>query len=350
VSLDIAGRLRYPPPQPDWLALHEEDVIDPALPIIDAHHHIWEEPGNPYLLDHLAADLASGHNIRHTVLVEAHYGYRCDGPEALRPVGETEKVVALAAEAKVLGLATDICAAVVGHADLTLARAVEAVLEEHISAAGHRFRGVRHSVSRDPHFPDGIVVRAAPAGLLADPRYREGLATVARRSLSYDAMLYHQQIPELAAAARALPQLRIMLDHFGCIIGVGPYAGRGDETFAAWRADMVELATCPNVSVKLGGLGMIITGANWHERVRPPSSLELAQAWRPYVETCINLFGVSRCCFESNFPVDKAMYSYRTLWNAFKRLTAGASTQDRAALFHDTAARFYRIGDDAQSR
>jgi L-fuconolactonase len=344
MGLDIAGNIRYPAPRPDWLALVEEDVLEPDLPIIDAHHHIWEEPGNPYLLGHLVADLASGHNVVATVLVEAHYGYRDHGPLALRPVGETEKIVSLIAEAKERKLEAHMCAAIVSHADLTLGNAVEAVLADHVAVAGARIKGIRHSVSRDPHYPDGIVVRAAPEGLLADGRYREGLAVLARNGLSYDAMLYHNQIPELAAAARALPDLQIMLDHYGCIIGIGPYVGREAESFRAWRASMADLATCPNVSVKLGGMGMIVTGANWHERDRPPSSAELAEAWRPYTETCIDLFGADRCCFESNFPVDKAMYSYRTLWNAFKLLAAGASASEKAALFQGTASRFYRIG------
>jgi predicted TIM-barrel fold metal-dependent hydrolase len=157
-------------------------------------------------------------------------------------------------------------------------------------------------------------------------------------------MLYHQQIPELAAAARALPDLPIVIDHLGCVIGVGPYRGQERQTLAAWREDMAELAGCPNVVVKIGGLGMIICGPTWHENPLPPGSAELADAWRPQVETCIELFGVDRCMFESNFPVDKAMYSYPVLWNAFKRLASGASDDEKGALFHDTAARFYRLG------
>lgn len=349
MSLDITGRYRYPSPRADWLALDVEAVFEPSLPIVDAHHHLWNEPGNPYLLDAFLEDLESGHNIAATVFVQAHYGYRESGPEALRPVGETEKAEAMRLAALARPGSTRVADAIVAHVDLTLGDAVEDVIAAH-AAASSRLRGVRHSVSRDPHFPDGIVIRPAPVGLLADPAYRQGLRALVRAGLSYDAMLYHCQIGELTAMARAIPELPIMLDHYGCILGIGPYEGQEQEIFAAWRASMAELATCPNVSVKLGGLGMIVCGAKWHERDLPPSSLELANAWKPYAETCIELFGTARCCFESNFPVDKGMYSYRTLWNAFKRVAEGAGPDEKADLFHDTASRFYRIGDNGQSR
>jgi predicted TIM-barrel fold metal-dependent hydrolase len=350
MSLDVTGRYRYPPPDPAWLGLSEEEVLEPDLPIIDAHHHLWDEGGSLYLLDEYAADLTSGHRIVATVFAQAHYGYWQDGPEAFRPVGETERVAAIAAEAQQCGLCTRVAAGIVAHADLRLGQALDPVLAAHDEAARGALRGIRHSTARDPHFPDGIVIRPAAAGLLGDSGYRAGLHTLARNGLSYDAMLYHSQLGELIDMARDIPELPIILDHYGGLLGVGPYRGREQETFAAWRTDMVELAKCPNVVVKLGGLGMIICGPTWHERPVPPSSAELATAWRPYVETCVELFGAARCMFESNFPVDKAMYSYRTLWNAFKRLTAGASKGERAALFAGTAAATYRLPDDILPR
>jgi L-fuconolactonase len=345
VGLDVTGRYRYPPPDPAWLSGSIEPIIDPDLPIVDAHHHLWEEAGHPYLLDEILADVGDGHRVEATVFVQAHYGYRPDGPAHLAPVGETEQVVRIAEAAQDRQDRTRVAAAIVGFADLMLGGGVEEVLDAHAAIAGRAFRGVRHSVSRDPHFPDGIVLRPSPEGMLADPRYREGLRTVAAHGLSYDAMLYHRQIPELCDVAQAIPELPIVLDHAGCIIGVGPYEGREHETFAEWRRDMAALARNPNVTVKLGGFGMIITGARWHERDRPPASVELAEAWRPHVEACIELFGAERCMFESNFPVDKAMYAYRTLWNAFKRLTSGASADERRALFAGTASRVYGIAE-----
>jgi L-fuconolactonase len=278
-----------------------------------------------------------------SVAVQAHYGYRTEGPAHLRCIGETEKLAAVRAAARSAGVGADVAAAIVGYADLTMAESVAAVIEAHRQASCESFRGVRHSVARDPLFPDGIVLRPAPAGLLEQKNYRAGLATVADCGLVYDAMLYHCQIPELTAAAHALPRLQVVLDHIGCIIGVGPYEGKESETFSRWRITMRELAQCPNVAVKIGGFGMIICGPKWHENALPPSSEELAQAWRPYVDACIDLFGTDRCMFESNFPVDKAMYSYATLWNAFKRLTQGASETDKDSLFRGTAARIYRI-------
>jgi len=343
MGLDVTGLYRYPPYNAAWLRGHCEDVIEPQQEIIDAHHHLWEEAGQPYLFNEIGEDLASGHNVSATVFVQAHFGYRDHGPEPHRCVGETERAAAIAEQAKACGATTDICAAIVAFADLTRGNRVGDVIEDHLLAAKGRLRGIRHSVSRDPHFPNGIVIRPAPAKLLGDAVYRAGLAQVSAYGLSYDAMLYHCQIPELADMADALPDLPIVLDHFGCILGVGPYAGRQAEIFHQWKADLATLAERPNVSVKLGGMGMIVCGARWHERTTPPGSAELAVAWTPYVETCIELFGVDRCMFESNFPVDKSQYSYRVVWNAFKRIAAGASESEKRALFHNTAARFYRI-------
>ena len=343
MGLDVTGRYRYPPPDRAWLAQCVEPVIAPRLPILDAHHHLWEEGGHPYLLDEILEDTASGHKLRATVFVQAHYGYRRTGPAHLAPLGETERVMAIRRAAADLGNKPDIAAAIVGFADLTLGDKVDGVLEGHRAIAGAVLRGIRHSVSRDEHFPEGIVIRPAPAGMLADPAYRRGLARLAAGGLTYDAMLYHSQLPELYHMARAMPDLNIVLDHIGCILGVGHYEGRERQSFRDWKAAMVMLAQCPNVSVKIGGFGMIVCGARWHERPMPPSSEELAEAWRPYVETCVELFGPQRCMFESNFPVDKAMYSYRTLWNAFKRLTTGWSADEQRLLFHDTAARCYGL-------
>lgn len=342
MGLDVTGRYRYPPPNPQWLALASEPVIDATLPIIDAHHHLWNQDGHPYLLNEIAEDLASGHNVTATVFVQAHYGYRTDGPAHLAPVGETEKVAAIACDAAQCGL-PKVAEAMVAFADLMLGDALEEVLYAHADAAQGALRGIRHSVSRDPNFPDGIVIRPAPARLLADPVYLSGLRTVERLGLSYDAMLYNCQIGELAAMADAVPGLPIVLDHIGCILGIGLYEGRQSELFTQWRRDMADLAKRPNVSVKIGGFGMILTGARWHEEESPPLSSTLAEAWKPYVESCIELFGAHRCMFESNFPVDKAMYPYRTLWNAFKRLMANASRDERTALFSGTAAHFYRM-------
>lgn len=343
MGLDVTGQYRYPPPKPDWLALREEDVLERDLPIVDAHHHLWSQDGHPYLIDEICADVSSGHNVIATVFVEAHYGYHMRGPSHLAPVGETEKVAEIAKAARARPDSPQIAAAIVAHADLCRGSEVEEIINAHLFAANGALRGIRHSVSRDPLFPNGIVIRPAPAGLLADSQYRRGLKKLSDFGLSYDAMLYSTQIPELSAVANAIPGLPIILDHIGCIIGVGPRQGHETESFKQWQMHMAELAHNENVSVKIGGFGMIVCGARWHERETPPGSQELAKAWRPYFETCLELFGAERCMFESNFPVDKAMYSYRTLWNAFKRLASGASVDEKRALFGGTAARAYKL-------
>ena len=344
MALDIAGRYRYPAPDLAWLDRHREPIIEPDLPIVDAHHHIWNEPGKTYLLDDLLQDLDSGHRIAATVFAQCHYAYRGQGPEHLRPVGETEAIEAVRREALLRRPEFHACAGIIGFADLLVEEALLAeLLEAHLTASPDHFRGVRQSVARDRHFPDGIVLRPAAAGMLADKRFRRGLGQVAARGLSFDILLYHEQIPELTTLARSVEDATIILDHYGCPLGVGHYRSRTKETFEQWRADIVQLAACANVHLKLGGLGMIITGAEHHLAAAPPSSVELARAWRPYVETAIKAFGTQRCVFESNFPVDKAMFSYAVLWNAFKRLSSGASASERADLFRNNAVRLYRL-------
>ena len=148
---------------------------------------------------------------------------------------------------------------------------------------------------------------------------------------------------ELADLARAFPQTTIILNHVGGPLGIGPYADKKEETFAVWKAGIAELGKCQNVVVKLGGLGMLFGMFDFHTRETPPSSEELARAYKPYIETCIDLFGVERCMFESNFPVDLGSCTYPVLWNAFKVLAKNYSAAEKAALFSDTAKRVYRL-------
>jgi predicted TIM-barrel fold metal-dependent hydrolase len=326
---------------PLWLARLTEEPLDPALPIIDAHHHLWDVVGYRYLLDDLLADLGAGHRIEATVFVQCGYAYH-EGPEDLRPIGETQRIAAIADEAARRRSRSRIAAAIVGFADLRLGPRVDAVLEGHIAAAGGRFRGVRMISALD-----GAVQRhllpPPPPNLLADPAFRLGFARLSRFELSFDAWLYHPQIPELADLAGAFPDTPIVLNHLGGVLGIGPYRNKSEAVFRSWRQSILELARHPNVHAKLGGLGLSVSGRDYHLAALPASSGELANDWRPYIDTCIEAFGVNRCMFESNFPVDKAACSYAVLWNAFKRLAAGASAGEKAALFHDSAQRFYRL-------
>ncbi len=330
---------------PAWLAKRTEAALEPELAIVDPHHHLWEREGG-YLLDELLADLASGHNIVATVFAQCGYAYRASGPAEMRPVGETELVASVARAAEQRGEKTKVCAGIVGHADMELGAAVEPVLQAHIDAGGGRFRGIRHITANDPGFNASLLGRP-PADLLQRPAFRQGLARLQAMGLSFDAWLYHPQIPQLAELARAMPQLPIVLNHVGGPLDVGPYRGQRDAVFAQWQASMRELAKCPNVSLKLGGLAMGICGFDFHKLPAPPSSEQLAAAWKPLLHGAIEIFGAQRCMFESNFPVDKAMTGYAVLWNAFKRVAADASATEKAWLFKGTANAFYRLGLDA---
>ncbi len=334
----------YLPVRDDWLARRSEPILEPALPIVDPHHHLWERPGWRYMLDDLLADTNSGHNIVATVFVQCRSMHRAGGPEEMKPVGETEFVNGVAAmSASGQYGAAKICAGIVGHADLRLGDGVRPVLEAHIRAGGGRFRGIRHITAWDGDKTLLNPAYAPPPELLADRAFRAGFACLAPLNLSFDAWLYHPQIDELIALAQAFPGTRICLNHVGGPLGIGGYAGKRDAVFAAWSKSIRALAQCPNVVVKVGGMAMRINGFDFHEQVDPPSSEALAAGWKPYVETCIEAFGAARCMFESNFPVDKGSYGYAPFWNACKILARGAGGGEKTDLFSGTAARFYRL-------
>lgn len=332
----------------DWLVQTEEETLEPDLPICDPHHHLWDHREGlfprRYLTEDILADTNSGHNIVSTVYIECAAMYRADGPDALKPVGETEFANGVAAmSASGQYGATRIAAGIIGHADLMLGGDVAPVLEAHLAAGGGRFRGIRHSVPWDASDDVPVIRGKRPPHMLLDDTYRAGFAQLACYDLSYEAWLYHSQMAELADLARAYPDTTIILNHFGGPLGVGPYAGKREEIFPTWQASLAELAACPNVVAKLGGINMEINGFGWHMNPTPPTSEALMEATRPYYEYTIEKFGPDRCMFESNFPVDKLSCSYNILWNSFKRLTAGYSADEKAQLFHDTATRVYRL-------
>jgi len=342
-----------------------EAILEPGLPIVDPHHHLWDRPteilkGLPpsdhpfmeiirrvprYLLDELLTDLNGGHNVRGTVYLECGAMYRAAGPEPLRCVGETEFVNGVAAmTASGIYGPVRACAAIVGHADLSTGAAVEHVLRAHLAAAPARFRGIRHSSSYDDD-PNvlGPLAGRAPRGLYRDATFRAGFAVLGALGLSFDAWLLEPQLPDLIDLARAFPETTIVLDHVGTPLGIGAYAGKREERFGIWRANIEKLAACTNVVVKLGGLAMPFAAFPWSYTNRPRSSEELARAWQPYIDVCIQAFGPTRAMFESNYPVDGYTCSYRTLWNALKRTASGYSADEKAALFSGTATRIYRV-------
>jgi predicted TIM-barrel fold metal-dependent hydrolase len=323
-----------------------EAALDPELPIIDPHHHLWDAPHRGrYFLPELLADIGGGHTIVSTVFLECQAMYRQRGPAEMAPVGEVEFVNGVAAMSASGNYGPcRVAEGIVGYADLRLGARVRDVLEAEIVAGGGRFRGIRHGVSRDEDESiDRFVSRRVPPHLVLDPAFREGFAQLGKLGLSFESWQYHPQLADAIDLARAFPDTTIILNHVGGVLGVGRYSGRRQEILAAWRRDIARLAECPNVNVKLGGMGMTSFGFDFHEREAPPSSEELAGAWRQYVEPCIESFGVNRCMFESNFPPDKQSCGYTELWNAFKRITAGASAAEKIALFSGTAARVYRL-------
>jgi L-fuconolactonase len=328
--------------RPDWLALHSEQILEPDLPIVDPHHHLWQRPGNPYYLPELIADTSTGHNIVATVFVECRAMYRKDGPDDRKSLGETEFVNGIAAQSASGGYGkTQACLGIVGNVDMRFERA-KAALEAHVALAGGRFKGIRNV---SPWHASGIRASTAtpPEGLLRDAAFRRGFAALGQLGLSFDAWLLHTQIDDVIDLARAFPGTTIILDHVGGPIGIGPYEGKRKEAFAEWQPKIKELARCPNVVVKLGGLAMHLSGFDFPERPKPPSSTELAEAWKPYIDVCIQAFGPERSMFESNFPVDKGMCSYPVLWNAFKRLASGFSAAEKTAMFRGTASKVYKL-------
>ncbi|MEM7408300.1 MAG: amidohydrolase family protein [Pseudomonadota bacterium] len=332
----------------EWLAQVHEETLDPSLPIIDPHHHLWDfrkgAVDTRYFIHEFLKDAGTGHNIVASVFIECGTMFNADADPAFAVVGETEFVNGQAAMAASGGYGpTQVAAGIVGTAYLTQGASAGAVLDAQIAAGNGRFRGIRQAASWDAS-PEVENHRTEPMpDLYADAKFREGFAELAPRGLTFEAWCYHTQIPSLTRLAEAFPDTTIILDHFGGPIGVGPYADQKEAVFERWRESVTALARCPNVYAKLGGLAMEVNGFAWHERVKPPGSAEFMDAQKRYFEFTLEQFGVERCMFESNFPVDKLSVSYHVVWNAFKRLTSNYSADERARLFHGTAAEVYRL-------
>ena len=343
-----------------------EPIIEPGLPIVDAHHHLWlMRPADlaqlqrmdsafdhalmpvyrrnaRYLLDEYLVDVNGGHNIRASVFMEAYAMYRVHGPPQLRSTGEVEFANGVAAMSASGAFGpVQVCAGIVGSgAALSLGDGVEPVLRAHIRAGGGRYRGVRAEIAHDA---DRRVLGRDVPYVAVDEKFRVGLRWLQKLGLSFDVWALEPQLPEVIELARAFPETQIIVNHSGTPIGVGRFAGQRQARFPIWHSNMRALAACENVVVKLGGLGLPLCGFESFMANPPASSATLANEWRPYVHTCIEAFGTHRCMFESDFPVDAGTCSYAVLWNAFKRLAAGASQREKTALFSGTATRVYRL-------
>lgn len=339
-----------------------ETILEPHLPIVDPHHHLWDRPSLPpardgghafedvvrltprYLLDELRADAGAGHNVVGTVYVQCGAFYRADGPRELAPVGEVEFVngVGAMSASGVYG-PVRACAGIIGKVDLTQGASAREVLEAMISRAPDRFRGIRHMAAWDASPEVATLVRPPPRDLLLDARFREGFACLAPLGLSYEAWVYHPQLPQVIELADAFPDTTIVLNHLGGRAGVGPYADQAEQVMAQWSGHIREIARRPNVVLKVGGIGMRLGGFDFLDRALPPTSQELADAWMPYARVGIEAFGPQRVIFESNFPVDKACCSYRVMWNTFKRMAQGFGADEKKAMFAGNAVRVYRL-------
>ena len=336
------------PTNRDWLAQTQEETLEPNLPICDPHHHLWEfrtERSAPqYLINDILDDINCGHNIVSTVFIECGAMWKADGPKDMVVIGETEFVNGIAAmSASGLYGPCKIAAGIICTADLMLGTGVGQVLDAQIAAGGGRVRGIRYGLVWDPSGSTTQGRMKPPQHLMYDATFRQGFAELAKRDLSFEVWCYHTQIPDVIDLAKAFPDTTLILDHFGGPLGVGPFQGKSDEVFADWQKNIKELAKCQNVVAKLGGINMIENGFGWHEQLKPPTSQELMEATRHYYDFTIEQFGIDRCMFESNFPVDQVTCNYNTLWNSFKRLTETYSADEKIRLYHDTATRIYRL-------
>ena len=326
---------------PEWLANRVEEIVEPEQPIIDSHHHLWSRPGSRYIAPDLLEDTGSGHNIVATVHVQCRSAYRTDGPEAMKPVGETEFAASQAIQ--YAQTRTRLCEGIVGTTDLLLGESTEEVLQAHLEAGGQRFKGIRPITAW--HESPQVRGMDIQPGLLMDPRARDAIRCIEKHGLVLDLWLFFTQLDEALDVCRSFPTLKVVINHLGGPVGIGPYAGRRDSMFAQWRSRVEALAQCPNAVMKLGGLGMRYIGLDFHTLPEAPPSDLLVEKWRPFMEPCIQSFGPERCMFESNFPVDRGSCSYQVLWNAFKKIAGTYPPHEKDAMFFRTAAATYRLSE-----
>jgi predicted TIM-barrel fold metal-dependent hydrolase len=334
------------PVREDWLELVREAPIEPDLPIVDGHHHLWVRPERKYGTEEMARDIEeSGHNVVATVFMDSGSGYLTDGPEILRSVGETKWVLDVSRSAP--PGSPEFGLGIISRTDFRFGDDVRRVLEAHVAAGEGRFKGIRQLAiwDADDSLTDPAVqsTMGCGPGLLGDASFRRGFGAMAELGLTFDTWIYSPQIPEVADLADAFPDVPIVLNHCGTPLAQGLYASRRDETLATWAASLKELGQRSQVYCKLGGLAKWLTGSELHLQPLPPSSDDLVKAWGPYFESCLEAFGPSRCMFESNFPQEKPSCGYGPFWNACKKMSAGLSSGERQDLFVGTACRAYRL-------
>jgi len=328
------------PVRENWLALTREEIIAPEQPIFDAHHHLWDRPEGRYVTTDLMDDIGKGQNVCASLYIQCRTGYRSGGPDEFRPLGEVETILNWSSDFP------NFPAGIVAFADLQLGEDVREVLDALVDVSVGKVKGIRNTTAYHPDPAVRSNPRPAQDGLLRSDAFRSGAKAVGEKGLCLDIWAYQSQLDEVHTLARALPELTIVLNHCGGPLGIGSYSRNDQDTFHEWRKALARIARLQNTRIKIGGFGLSVMGYEYAHAAKPPLSERLAHDWAPYVETCIALFGSERAMFESNFPVDKGQFSYTALWNAFKRLSADGSPDERADLFWRSAARCYGINDD----
>ena len=336
------------PVRQEWLNQLIEDPILPNIPIIDPHHHLWDVGFGRYYIEELLEDInSSGHNILSTVYIMSSSNtkiYSKDGLEEFKPLTEIEFATSEGKRADLIpNNRVKVNASIVGSVDLTYGNKLQPVLEKAVNISEGRLKGIRMLLAShtDPRISSGAV--KSDLGLMLHPNFIDGAKCVQDANLSLDFWIYHTQLNEMEKIARALPDLTIILNHIGGPIHIGEYEGKQAATHREWRSAMMRLSRIPNINVKLGGLGMAVNGAKFHNSKFPPNSVQLSDIWKPWIYETIDMFGFDRCMFESNFPVDKGSCSYGALWNAFKIIAKDMSDDEINKLFSKNAAKIYKI-------
>tara|TARA_Y100000590_G_scaffold70458_3_gene76976 strand:+ start:1823 stop:2830 length:1008 start_codon:yes stop_codon:yes gene_type:complete len=325
----------------EWLSQVQEEIVEPDIPIIDPHHHLWNDRGSTYLVEQLQNDTSSGHQVLKTVYMECGWAYREGGPKHLKVVGETEAVFEQAQKSKETGGA--VISAIVSRADLRLGDEIVEVLEAHEEASRGLFRGIRHAGAR-AEYPEVLTIPGgAPKGLFQDEDFLKGMRALGRNDYTYDTWHYHYQNGEFAEMVKKVPDTKIVLDHFGTPLGVGPYADKREEIFQQWKLDINEISKSENVFMKIGGMAMPDNGFGWNNRDKPATSDEFVEAQRRYYLHAIDCFGPERCMMESNFPVDRMSLSYHVLYNGLKKIVADFSYDEKVQMFYKTAENIYKV-------
>lgn len=320
-----------------------EPIVEPDLPIIDTHFHLWNLNGHDYFAPKFVADISSGHRITGSVYAECGMGHTADPRKEMQPVGEVDHVLRQVAIARASG--RDIADGMLGGSNLEIGGRIRPVLEAFAQKAGSRFKGIRARLAwdADPDASYGQALLYPQRDVIDEPATAEAARCIGSMGYVLDVWGFHTQLGSLGRLAAKCPDVPMMIDHCGGPIGVGRYASQRDEVFKVWAEGIREAASQPNLHIKLSGLGISRMGFSFGPTGQVRSSDELVAAWKRYIVTCYEAFGPRRCVFGSNFSVDHRVAPYPILVNAFKKMLSDLSADEKRAVFHDNAKRFYSL-------